>query len=87
MWTEFQLPAESQNSTETNKRLLFFNQFTGQLSVEPPVHKNVCKGGILADEMGLGKTVMMIALMATNKETKSKYKTLIVVPLTLLDQW
>lgn len=70
-----------------DKESLFFNQFTGQVSMEPPIHKDRCRGGILADEMGLGKTVMMIALFTANKETECKYKTLVVLPLTLLDQW
>jgi len=40
-------------------------------------------GGILALEMGLGKTIIMLALMECN----FKYHTLIVVPLSLLNQW
>ena len=40
-------------------------------------------GGILADEMGLGKTLQIIGTMACN----FKFKTLIVVPCALLDQW
>ena len=35
----------------------------------------------------MGKTVMMIALLTTNIETTCKYRTLVIVPLTLLDQW
>ena len=46
--------------------MLYFNPFSGEISVDFPELK-VCKGGILADEMGLGKTVMMIALMHANK--------------------
>lgn len=45
-------------------------------------HQNI-HGGIIADEMGCGKTVMMIGLMFCNFVPK----TLIVVPLALLDQW
>ncbi|KAJ3268704.1 hypothetical protein HDV01_002357 [Terramyces sp. JEL0728] len=41
-----------------------------------------CNGGILADDMGLGKTVSMIALMSSTRK-----KTLIIVPLPVLDQW
>lgn len=38
--------------------------------------------------MGLGKTVMLIALMSTNRNTNKKCaKNLIVLPLTLLEQW
>ena len=40
------------------------------------------RGGLLADEMGLGKTIQLIGLMAFHP-----IKTLIVVPLALLDQW
>ena len=36
--------------------MLYFNPFSGEISVDFPELK-VCKGGILADEMGLGKTV------------------------------
>jgi len=57
------------------------------------------RGGILADEMGLGKTVEVIALIASNrlgsnpstqpnKERKYVSKaTLVVTPLTIVDQW
>lgn len=40
------------------------------------------QGGLLADEMGLGKTIQFIGLMAFRP-----IKTLIVVPLALLNQW
>jgi SNF2 family DNA or RNA helicase len=40
-------------------------------------------GGIIADEMGLGKTIMMIGTFITNILPK----TLIVLPVVLLDQW
>tara|TARA_A100001015_G_C14993866_1_gene715276 strand:- start:122 stop:1606 length:1485 start_codon:yes stop_codon:yes gene_type:complete len=40
------------------------------------------RGGVLADEMGLGKTIQLIGLMAFHP-----IKTLIVVPVALLDQW
>jgi DNA repair protein RAD5 len=42
---------------------IYFNPYTGQVSVELPKAAPDCLGGILADEMGLGKTVMMISLM------------------------
>lgn len=41
------------------------------------------RGGIIADEMGLGKTIMMIGAMLAN----FKERTLIVLPLALLEQW
>lgn len=40
-------------------------------------------GGILALEMGLGKTIVMLGLLKCNV----KAQTLIVLPLSLLDQW
>tara|TARA_Y100000389_G_C17417754_1_gene494788 strand:- start:156 stop:1613 length:1458 start_codon:yes stop_codon:yes gene_type:complete len=43
----------------------------------------ILKGGILADEMGLGKTLQIIGAIVCN----FKFKTLIVVPCALLDQW
>ena len=41
------------------------------------------KGGILADEMGLGKTYELLGTMVCNPQSRN----LIVVPLSLLDQW
>jgi SNF2 family DNA or RNA helicase len=46
-----------------------------------PVHN--IRGGFIADEMGLGKTIMMIGTMLCNFVER----TLIVVPLALVDQW
>ena len=47
-----------------------------------PLYQGV-KGGFIADEMGLGKTIMMIGTMICNRVTR----TLIVVPVILIDQW
>ena len=44
---------------------------------------NGVRGGIVADEMGLGKTIMMIGTMLSNLCPR----TLIVLPVALLDQW
>ena len=41
------------------------------------------KGGILADEMGLGKTIQVLGTILCN----CKLHTLIVLPVTLLEQW
>jgi SNF2 family DNA or RNA helicase len=41
------------------------------------------RGGFIADEMGLGKTIMMIGTMICNKLNR----TLIVVPVILIEQW
>jgi SNF2 family DNA or RNA helicase len=45
-------------------------------------HQDI-NGGIIADEMGCGKTVMMIGVVVCNFVPR----TLIVVPLALLNQW
>lgn len=42
-----------------------------------------CRGGLIADEMGLGKTIVMMGLLVTNFVPK----TLIVLPLALVEQW
>jgi SNF2 family DNA or RNA helicase len=44
------------------------------------------KGGILADEMGLGKTVQACALLNGIRKAGATH-VLIIVPVTLLDQW
>ncbi|RLV91995.1 ATP-dependent helicase ULS1 [Spathaspora sp. JA1] len=45
------------------------------------------KGGILADDMGLGKTVMTLALIVSSKPETSNKITLIIAPVSLLQQW
>ena len=41
------------------------------------------RGGFVADEMGLGKTITMLGLMTSYRVPK----TLIVLPVALIDQW
>ena len=43
----------------------------------------IIKGGFIADEMGLGKTILMIGTFIAHFVPK----TLVVVPVVLLDQW
>ncbi len=64
LWTEYGLPEDDYGE----RKGLFYNELTAQLSLVKPVMKDRCKGGILADEMGLGKTVMMAALIASGVE-------------------
>ena len=45
--------------------------------------KDEHKGGIIADEMGLGKTITMIGTMVANPVKR----TLIVLPVVLVEQW
>lgn len=49
---------------------------------EDPLYPGV-RGGFIADEMGLGKTIMMIGTMICNRLKR----TLIVVPVILIEQW
>eukprot|EP01083_Nonionella_stella_P237207 832371_1 len=63
------------------------------LHMENTGHNGI-HGGLLCDEMGLGKTVQMIALMLVQKQrnvsrngSQSKDRSLIVTPLSLIDQW
>lgn len=80
---------------------IYHNICSGEIALERPHAQETCQGGILADEMGLGKTVTLAALLHANpppeaavahhKRTKTassaQGKTLIVVPLSLLEQW
>ncbi|KAG2393295.1 hypothetical protein C9374_006826 [Naegleria lovaniensis] len=77
----------------------YFNPLHGVITLTFVPAPPEPKGGILADEMGLGKTVEVIGLIASNrikgKKTTptvvgDKYfssATLVVTPLTIVDQW
>ncbi|XP_019848691.1 PREDICTED: E3 ubiquitin-protein ligase SHPRH-like isoform X2 [Amphimedon queenslandica] len=54
LWRE--VPVEGHSS-------LYYNLFTGRLSLVKFLMPSYSKGGILADEMGLGKTVEILALI------------------------
>lgn len=58
------------------------NDLAKQLDLNS-THAQSVRGGILADDMGLGKTIIMIGIMAAN----SIGRTLIVLPIALLQQW
>ena len=51
-----------------------------ELRTDPP--ENI-RGGFIADEMGLGKTILMLGLVVCHYVPK----TLIVLPIALLEQW
>jgi DNA repair protein RAD5 len=77
----------------------YFNSLHGVLTLKFVTAPPDPRGGILADEMGLGKTVEIIALIASNRLSSQpaavpgrdkKYvskATLVVTPLTIVDQW
>ena len=50
------------------------------------MYRNHC-GCILGDEMGLGKTLQVIGLIGYMKEHTSKINTLVVAPISLLENW
>jgi SNF2 family DNA or RNA helicase len=50
------------------------------------MYKNHC-GCILGDEMGLGKTLQVIGLIGYMKEHSKKINTLVIAPISLLENW
>lgn len=47
-----------------------------------------CHGALLADDMGLGKTLQLLSLLATHyREYPDSPPSMIVAPVTLLDNW
>lgn len=53
-----------------------------QWCLENELRTEVIRGGFIADEMGLGKTIMMIGTMIAHFQ-----RTLIVLPVVLVEQW
>ncbi|KAG5513816.1 hypothetical protein PMAC_000854 [Pneumocystis sp. 'macacae'] len=87
---------------ENTDTQFYLNPYSGKLSLEFPKADYACCGGILADEMGLGKTIEILSLIHSNKpKTQSNITsfmnsntsiqtcqtTLVVVPMSLLEQW
>jgi SNF2 family DNA or RNA helicase len=70
----------SKDYQTTGVRWMLTNEHNGHAAGDKQV-----RGGILADEMGLGKTIQAIGAMIGN--FKNGPGTLIVLPLSLLDQW
>ncbi|KAH9702947.1 RING-finger DEAD-like helicase PHD and SNF2 domain-containing protein [Citrus sinensis] len=50
---------------------LFYNPFSGSLSLSPDYTSSYVFGGILADEMGLGKTVELLACIFAHRKPAS----------------
>lgn len=45
------------------------------------------KGGLLCDDPGLGKTLQTLAMIAGTTKSSATERTLIICPISLLDQW
>ncbi|GAB2216917.1 hypothetical protein Drorol1_Dr00000067 [Drosera rotundifolia] len=50
---------------------MFYNPFSGNISLSPVHHQSCVFGGILADEMGMGKTVELLACVFANRKLSS----------------
>ncbi|KAL9249583.1 E3 ubiquitin-protein ligase SHPRH-like protein [Drosera capensis] len=50
---------------------MFYNPFSGNISLSPVHHQSCVFGGILADEMGMGKTVELLACVFANRMLSS----------------
>ncbi|XP_073020785.1 uncharacterized protein [Primulina eburnea] len=48
-------------------RIIYYNPFSGNISLHPFCSSSHVSGGILADEMGLGKTVELLACMLAHR--------------------
>ncbi|KAI0334349.1 hypothetical protein GY45DRAFT_1318351 [Cubamyces sp. BRFM 1775] len=68
LWKEYVFPFDPNNDMidlTAEEQPFYFNEYSGELSLEFPKAERKCKGGILADEMGMGKTIMLSALIQT----------------------
>ncbi|GBC29593.2 swi snf-related matrix-associated actin-dependent regulator of chromatin subfamily a member 3-like 1 [Rhizophagus irregularis DAOM 181602=DAOM 197198] len=77
-----------QKEDQTKKILNYYNTVARFSTIIRP---NLTRGGILADDMGLGKTIQTIALIASksaiNLDSTYSKTTLIVAPLSVLENW
>ncbi|CAB4431103.1 unnamed protein product [Rhizophagus irregularis] len=73
---------------DQSKKTRYYNTIARFATIARP---NLNRGRILADNMGLGKTIQMIALIASkpaiNLDSTYSKTTLIVTPLSVLDNW
>ncbi|KAL6304876.1 SNF2 family N-terminal domain-containing protein [Sparassis latifolia] len=74
LWKEYTFPPEpGKNMIDlTDEKAFYFNEYSGELSLEFPKAERKCRGGILAvcdthnlSTVGMGKTIMLSALIQT----------------------
>ncbi|XP_074286458.1 uncharacterized protein LOC141611745 [Silene latifolia] len=59
------------NFLESSSRM-FYNPFSGSVSLYQDIPSSYVSGGILADEMGLGKTVELLACVLAHRKSSSE---------------
>ncbi|KAH9929764.1 SNF2 family N-terminal domain-containing protein [Fomitopsis serialis] len=78
LWKEYLFPLEPNNGVidlTADDRAFYFNEYSGELSLQFPKAERKCRGGILATKhycadytsVGMGKTIMLSALMQTSR--------------------
>ncbi|KAH9837360.1 SNF2 family N-terminal domain-containing protein [Rhodofomes roseus] len=68
LWKEYLFPLEPNNGVidlTADDRAFYFNEYSGELSLQFPKAERKCRGGILAYVVGMGKTIMLSALIQT----------------------
>ncbi|KAI0073947.1 hypothetical protein K474DRAFT_1648766 [Panus rudis PR-1116 ss-1] len=68
LWKEYLFPLEPNDGVidlTADEKAFYFNEYSGELSLDFPKAEKKFKGGVLADGMGMGKTIMLSSLMQT----------------------
>ncbi|EKM61408.1 uncharacterized protein PHACADRAFT_111980 [Phanerochaete carnosa HHB-10118-sp] len=74
LWKEYTFPSDPHQSQDiidltVDDRPFYFNEYSGELSLELPRAERKFRGGILAQRvLGMGKTIMLSALIQTASE-------------------
>ncbi|KAI0652443.1 SNF2 family N-terminal domain-containing protein [Trametes meyenii] len=76
LWKEYTFPFDPNDDTidlTADERPFYFNEYSGELSLDFPKAERKCRGGILAD-VGMGKTIMLSALIQTARGPEAPSK-------------